>query len=419
MLNPTLWLSGLCAASCGAQCIPSWQPPVPGIGPNAEIFALCTWDPDGAGPLPPVVVAGGNLQVPAPGVALWNGTAWQGMGGGVGVGQTVIAVTLYDADGPGPLPEMPVIGGAFTSAGGQPINRVAWWDGAVWRPFAGGLGTGGAHVEDLVVYEGDLIAAGVFASPGGTGSGLARWDGSAWHNYTAGLVVSPDDLLVDGNDLYAGGSFGFQEYSVMRRRNGVWTPIAFEGTGDPIEVHRLGLYRGEVIAASFFVLPNGYVSRYNGTDWLPLGSGVNAVVEAFTTWDPPGPAPEVLVVAGSFNWASGVTANGIATWDGQQWAALGPGLSGPGRALTLWNDDLIVGGTFGTAGGIQSPYFARYGCPDCFPDCNGDGVLTLADFGCFTTKFALGDPYADCNGDAVLNLSDFGCFTTKFALGCP
>ncbi|MCC6659763.1 MAG: hypothetical protein IT437_02630, partial [Phycisphaerales bacterium] len=46
-------------------------------------------------------------------------------------------------------------------------------------------------------------------------------------------------------------------------------------------------------------------------------------------------------------------------------------------------------------------------------------VLNLSDFGCFTTKFALGDAYADCNGDGVLNLSDFGCFTTKFALGCP
>ncbi|MCC6659888.1 MAG: hypothetical protein IT437_03280 [Phycisphaerales bacterium] len=59
------------------------------------------------------------------------------------------------------------------------------------------------------------------------------------------------------------------------------------------------------------------------------------------------------------------------------------------------------------------------GVVPCYPDCNGDGALNLADFGCFQTKFALGDPYADCNGDGVRNLSDFGCFTTKFALGCP
>ena len=57
--------------------------------------------------------------------------------------------------------------------------------------------------------------------------------------------------------------------------------------------------------------------------------------------------------------------------------------------------------------------------PACYPDCNGDQLLNLSDFGCFTTRFALGDPYADCNGDGVRNLSDFGCFTTKFALGCP
>jgi hypothetical protein len=55
----------------------------------------------------------------------------------------------------------------------------------------------------------------------------------------------------------------------------------------------------------------------------------------------------------------------------------------------------------------------------CYPDCNGDGILGLADFGCFQTKFALNDPYADCNGDGILGLADFGCFQTKFALGCP
>ena len=57
--------------------------------------------------------------------------------------------------------------------------------------------------------------------------------------------------------------------------------------------------------------------------------------------------------------------------------------------------------------------------PTCYPDCNGDGALNLSDFGCFTTKFALGEAYADCNGDGIRNLADFGCFTTKFALGCP
>ncbi len=55
----------------------------------------------------------------------------------------------------------------------------------------------------------------------------------------------------------------------------------------------------------------------------------------------------------------------------------------------------------------------------CYADCNGAGGLTVADFGCFQTKFVAGDPYADCNGDGNLTVADFGCFQTKFVAGCP
>jgi hypothetical protein len=54
----------------------------------------------------------------------------------------------------------------------------------------------------------------------------------------------------------------------------------------------------------------------------------------------------------------------------------------------------------------------------CYPDCDGDGVLTIDDFICFQTFFALGDPYADCDGDGVLSIDDFICFQTFFAIGC-
>jgi hypothetical protein len=74
--------------------------------------------------------------------------------------------------------------------------------------------------------------------------------------------------------------------------------------------------------------------------------------------------------------------------------------------------------TFKFASGATGLAFVGGGA-ECYPDCDGDEVLTLADFGCFQTKFALGDLYADCNGDLVLNLADFGCFQTQFALGCP
>jgi hypothetical protein len=55
----------------------------------------------------------------------------------------------------------------------------------------------------------------------------------------------------------------------------------------------------------------------------------------------------------------------------------------------------------------------------CYPDCNADGTLTVADFGCFQTKFVGADPYADCTADGSLTVADFGCFQTAFVVGCP
>ncbi len=58
--------------------------------------------------------------------------------------------------------------------------------------------------------------------------------------------------------------------------------------------------------------------------------------------------------------------------------------------------------------------------PDtCYPDCNASGSLTIADFGCFQSKFAAADPYADCNQSGSLTIADFGCFQSQFAAGCP
>ncbi len=55
----------------------------------------------------------------------------------------------------------------------------------------------------------------------------------------------------------------------------------------------------------------------------------------------------------------------------------------------------------------------------CYPDCTGDFKLTVADFGCFQTRFVLQDAYADCTQDLAFNIADFACFQTKFVQGCP
>lgn len=72
-------------------------------------------------------------------------------------------------------------------------------------------------------------------------------------------------------------------------------------------------------------------------------------------------------------------------------------------------DELRVGTTWGSVTPAANA---------CVPDCDGDGSLTIDDFICFQTSFAIGDPYADCDGDGVLTIDDFICFQTMFAIGC-
>ncbi len=55
---------------------------------------------------------------------------------------------------------------------------------------------------------------------------------------------------------------------------------------------------------------------------------------------------------------------------------------------------------------------------NCYPDCDSNSTLSIDDFICFQTLFAIGDPYADCDGDSALTIDDFICFQTFFAIGC-
>jgi hypothetical protein len=56
--------------------------------------------------------------------------------------------------------------------------------------------------------------------------------------------------------------------------------------------------------------------------------------------------------------------------------------------------------------------------PECYADCDTSGTLSIDDYICFQTYFAIGDPYADCDGSGTNNVDDFICFQTLFAVGC-
>src|SRR5204863_1584061 len=130
--------------------------------------------------------------------------------------------------------------------------------------------------------------------------GLARWNGSHWVPF--------------------GGLFGGQY---------VWVnAMTAFNAGNGAELY-LG---GRVSGAG--ATPSTGIVRWNGANWLPLGSGLGptsgtipATVNALQLFDDG--AGLGVYVAGTFSSAGGVPVNDIAKWSGTQWSALGSGADGP------------------------------------------------------------------------------------------
>jgi hypothetical protein len=68
-----------------------------------------------------------------------------------------------------------------------------------------------------------------------------------------------------------------------------------------------------------------------------------------------------LIAGGRFDSAGGVRANYIAAWDGTSWASLGAGLDNWVYSFTVFDNKLVAGGYFTTAGGVSANYIAAWG----------------------------------------------------------
>lgn len=98
----------------------------------------------------------------------------------------------------------------------------------------------------------------------------------------------------------------------------------------------------------------GYVARWDGSHWTPLGTGCNNYVLDLAVL-----GDGCIVAGGDFTEAGGVQVNAVASWDGTQWTSLGSGVQyyeqNPGHVyalLTLPDGKLVAGGLFDTAGGL-------------------------------------------------------------------
>lgn len=336
-----------------AQCPGEWRatPGVSGATPNVR--ALATWDPDGAGPQPAVLVVGGSFDVAgtesANNIATWDGTTWSPLGSGTNAEVDALAV-LSNGD--------LVAAGLFTNAGGVSANYIARWDGQAWHALGAGIGS---QVYALTkMPNGDLVAGGNFITAGGlAANGVARWNGSSWSPFGTGVggIVYSLTVLTNG-DLIAGGSFLMAGTTTVRYI-ARWTGSAWQGIGGGMNAAVLavtGMPNGDLIASGIF---SQRIGRFDGTAWQTLGTGLNAQALVLL------PIGDTEFIAGGhFSSAGGLSANKIARWDGSSWHALGTGLDQYVIALAAMpTGELAVGGGFTAAGGIPSPYLALWAIP--------------------------------------------------------
>ena len=386
----------------------SWLPLGPGIAAGWNVHVRCATEfPNGD------LVVGGrfdaSLGAPGNHIARWNGSTWSPLGTGMGGpgwsssietltvaaladGTTFAGGTFVDAGGtkvnhaarwdgaswstmqPGMddtvyssvrLPNGDiVIGGTFTTIGSQTFNHIARWDGATFHPLGTGLNNNAA---DMVVDgNGDLIVVGGFTTAGGMpAQSVARWNGSAWSAMDQGIDVSGSVgsiVRLANGQLWCSGYPHAGTY--LSRWNGTaWTPVA--GPNHVI-TDLAGTPNGDLIVIGHFQavgsLAANYIARFDGSQWHALGSGLDWLGRRLTVT-----RAGHVVAMGSFTTAGGVTSPGIATWNGSSWQGLAGGVAAGGGwddqvfvALELPNGDLLVGGNFATAGGVQAQNLARW-----------------------------------------------------------
>ena len=310
---------------------------------------------------------------------------------------------VYD-DGSGPAL---YVAGSFVTAGGIECNGVARWDGSDWDPLADTYKSGVKGLQDaaysLAVFDDGggeaLYVGGQFVTAGDAKVyGVAKWDGHRWSALAGPVNTGVDSVMHALKVFDDGGSPALYAAGNFYRAGGIMTP---------------------------------FIARWDGKEWSRVadadGFQVNGTAYALEVFDDgSGPA---LFVGGTFGSAGGEIVSRIAKWDGAKWHGLqgrdAVGVHGSHvNALTAIQNEressLYVGGSFWSAGGEPSVYFAKWiGCTGtCTGDVNGDGVIDLADLNIVLANFGQAVPFGDADGSGSVDMTDLNIVISAFGNTC-
>ena len=287
------------------------------------------------------------------GIYEWDGSAWHGLGLGLGdywtTTYTVNTLAWYNSQ--------LIAGGNFLTAGDQFLGGLVKLNNSTWTDIGNSSAVVNLSINKLLSYNNKLYAAGNFSSFGGvTLNYIGYWDGSQWNPLGTGMDGYVVDMLPVGNDLYATGSFfnagGIPAIGYARWDGSSWHPL---GSGGPSS-YALTNIGSDIYAGGQFTLINGgtlpvqNLARWDGATWYDVGGGVTMGANFTTSVFALAARGNDLIVGGNFTMAGTIPANNISVWNGSQWSALGDGLNGPVKTILVEGNEIYVGGQFTTAG---------------------------------------------------------------------
>jgi hypothetical protein len=332
----------------------------------------------------------GSTTVSVKNLAMWNPTTsqWSDVGGGIqNVGSTVVPfVTAIMIDGSNIY-----IGGLFNTAGTTltPVKNIAMWNGTQWSDVGGGVSGATIIVSVFTITSdgnGKIYVGGIFSTVGVSTAAysIAIWTPSSgsWStlggsNGVEGTVCS---IQISGSSVYVGGGFSFvgiypsfltaaNNIAIWNTTTSQWSALSsgltYSVAGDAIvksiAISYAGIYVGGIFSSAGGI-PVNSIALWNGVAWIDVGGGVSVSSSI-------SPPYEVSVntiktngtdiyVGGNFLNAgtSSLLVNCVAKWDGSVWTDLEKGcddgfIGGQTVAtISINNTSMYVGGAFESVG---------------------------------------------------------------------
>ncbi len=260
-------------------------------------------------------------------IAYWDNTDWHHLSPGPspsGVNGSVAGIGLYN--------NHLFFGGnfinSFDSSGSTPVHELAEWNDTTFLPppglLSGNYNFGFADIFEFTNYNNKLVMVGQFnsinGSPFGASGFIAGWDDSIWTTFSNGFNATAFSTVIYNGELYAAG--------------------VFTATGDNLTALN-------------------HVAKWNGTQWLQVGEGLNDTVVTLYV----DTIANKLYAGGMFTQTGlGVSAKHIAEWNGNNWLEVGGGTNGVVNPIYAKDSNLYIGGGFSQVGaGINANHIACWG----------------------------------------------------------